>query len=147
MLLQQGEWTGFSYRWNKEQTDGVLVSKAGEDHTFELEKDGEQRSLKWHYPSRTECMVCHSRAAGFVLGITTPQLNRDYAYGLETTHNQLEMFEHLGVLNVDWKTAIPRLTEYQAEMAPSADKGSKPIQISTTPLVDQRAFASTAKLP
>ena len=147
MLLQQGEWTGFSYRWNKEQTDGVLVSKAGEDHTFELEKDGEQRSLKWHYPSRTECMVCHSRAAGFVLGITTPQLNRDYAYGLETTHNQLEMFEHLGVLNVDWKTAIPRLIEYQAEMAPSADKGSKPIQISTTPLVDQRAFASTSILP
>ena len=147
MLLQQGEWTGFSYRWNEEQTDGVLVSKAGEDHIFELEKDGERRSLKWHYPSRTECMVCHSRAAGFVLGITTPQLNRDYTYGSVMAHNQLEFFEHLGVLKVDWKTAIPRLIEHQAEMASTSDQVSEPVQLPTTPLADQRAIASTSMLP
>ena len=28
MLRQQGEWAGYSYRWNDEQTDAVLVGKA-----------------------------------------------------------------------------------------------------------------------
>ena len=34
------------------------------------------RNETWHYPSRAECMVCHSRAAGFVLGLNTLQMNR-----------------------------------------------------------------------
>ena len=39
------------------------------------------RKQNWHYPSRTECMVCHSRAANFVLGLTELQMNKDHDYG------------------------------------------------------------------
>jgi hypothetical protein len=37
-------------------------------------------------------MVCHSRAAGFVLGLSTIQMNRD---------GQLETLERLGFFKVD----------------------------------------------
>jgi hypothetical protein len=44
-------------------------------------------------------MVCHSRAANFVLGLCTVQMNKDHAYG-KVVDNQLRTLEHLGVLRV-----------------------------------------------
>ena len=39
------------------------------------------REQVWHYPSRAECMVCHSRAANFVLGLSSLQMNKIHDYG------------------------------------------------------------------
>ncbi len=78
ILKQDNYWTGYTYRWNDEQTDATLVEPSGADRTF-LIKDasapGGVRKQVWHYPSRTECMFCHSRASGFLLGVNTAQLN------------------------------------------------------------------------
>src|SRR5262249_18289429 len=52
-----------------------------------------------HYPSRAECMVCHSRAANFVLGLSTEQMNRVRDYG-GVKDEQLRTLEHLGVFRV-----------------------------------------------
>ena len=76
MTKQQNEWIGYSYRWNDEQTDAALVEKEGLDVDFTIRTPDEMRQQSWHYPSRAECMVCHSRAAGFVLGLSTGQMNR-----------------------------------------------------------------------
>lgn len=53
-------------------------------------------------------MVCHSRAASYVLGLATVQLNRDFDYKAalgegHATDNQLRTFEHLGVMRVNWQ--------------------------------------------
>jgi uncharacterized repeat protein (TIGR03806 family) len=98
LLRQQGEWAGYSYRWNAEQTDATLVSKDGQD--AELAPEGppaEQGGArpKWRFPSRAECMACHSRAGGFVLGVTGSQLNRDHDYG-GVVDNQLRALDHIG---------------------------------------------------
>ncbi|MBL8849757.1 MAG: PQQ-dependent sugar dehydrogenase, partial [Planctomycetaceae bacterium] len=80
MTRQQGEWIGYSYLWNDEQTDARLVESAGRDVAYSIadpSADNGVRLQTWHYPSRAECMVCHSRAAKYVLGITTHQLNRE----------------------------------------------------------------------
>jgi glucose/arabinose dehydrogenase/mono/diheme cytochrome c family protein len=112
MVLQQGEWAGYSYRWNTEQTDGTLVQSEGLDKTFEFQSTP-KKTLKWHYPSRTECMVCHSRAAGFVLGLSTAQLNRDLMYSHDLSVNQIEAFEQLDLLQIDWRAAVPELIRRQ----------------------------------
>ena len=91
LVLYQGEWQGYSYAWDDAQTDAVLVAAAGNDRVFSLAKAGAAsgaRKQTWHYPSRAECMVCHSRAAGFVLGVCTNQMNRLHDYGA-TRENQL----------------------------------------------------------
>ena len=55
-----------------------------------------RREQTWRFPARTECLVCHSRAAGFVLGFTPLQLDRDRDYG-GVVDNQLRTLEHIGV--------------------------------------------------
>jgi uncharacterized repeat protein (TIGR03806 family) len=100
---QQGEWFGYSYRWDDGQNDGVLVDAKGLDHEFAIrvkpsaDNPAGVRKLTWHYPSRTECMVCHTRAANYVLGLTELQMNKVHDYG-GVRENQLRILERLGVL-------------------------------------------------
>lgn len=100
---EQNEWVGYSYRWNNGQTDATLVDKSGADVTFPVQTaDGKTVNQKWRYPSRAECMVCHSRAANYVLGLSTPQMNREHDYSSigGAVDNQLRTLEHLGYLNL-----------------------------------------------
>src|SRR5205823_5367247 len=97
---QDGEWYGYSYRWNDEQTDAVLVERGGADFDYAVKSSEGARVQKWHYPSRAECMVCHSRAANFVLGLSELQFNRDHDYG-GALENQMAMLKRIGVLKVD----------------------------------------------
>jgi putative heme-binding domain-containing protein len=88
---QAGEWFGYSYAWDDAQTDARLVRKEGEERKLRIldaAAPGGSRQQTWHYVSRAECMVCHSRAANFVLGLSTLQMNRTEKYGT-TTANQL----------------------------------------------------------
>lgn len=100
------EWVGYSYRWNNGQTDATLVDKAGLDINFKVQStDGTKVDRKWRYPSRVECMVCHSRAANYVLGLSTPQMNRDHDYASVggAVDNQLRTLEHLGFFKLKRK--------------------------------------------
>ena len=75
LTQQQSEWVGYSYAWNDAQTDATLVQKTGVDRTFTIQDSrasAGKRQQTWHYPSRAECMVCHSRATNFVLGTHRP---------------------------------------------------------------------------
>ena len=102
LTRQQGEWLGYSYAWNREQTEALLVGSEGRDASVEISlAEGGKRRLDWRFPSRSECMVCHSRAANFVLGLSTPQMNKPHDYG-GVTANQLEALHYLGVLKPAW---------------------------------------------
>jgi uncharacterized repeat protein (TIGR03806 family) len=96
LTKQAGEWVGYSYAWNDEQTDAELVAAEGLDREFVVGDTPQP----WRFPSRTECMVCHSRAANFVLGLSTAQMNREHDYGGVTDH-QFRVWEHLGFLKED----------------------------------------------
>jgi uncharacterized repeat protein (TIGR03806 family) len=93
LTRQNGQWAGYSYRWNESQTDATLVDAKGGDKEFTING----RRQVWRFPSRTECMTCHSRAAEFVLGVTEMQLNKVHDYGA-VRHNQLHTLQHIGVL-------------------------------------------------
>ena len=104
LTKEQGEWVGYSYAWNEEQTEAVLVDASGHDKTFSISESTGVRSQSWRYPSRTECMVCHTRAAGYLLGLTTVQMNKDHGYGAGAIANQLDALESMGVLKTNWVT-------------------------------------------
>ncbi len=132
MSRQEKEWIGYSYEWNDEQTDAVLVDTNGKDREFILQEAGQTAGVRkqtWHYPSRAECMVCHSRAANFILGLQTEQLNRDEKYG-DRTDNQLRTLAHIGVIRTDGKHAdlpkppkeYPRFADPYDAAAPLEDR-------------------------
>jgi hypothetical protein len=103
MTKQQGEWVGYSYAWNEDQTDATLVESPGKDKLYAIQSaSGAVQQQKWRYPSRTECMVCHTRAARYVLGLSTLQMNRMHDYGDGVVMNQLEAYETMGLFQADW---------------------------------------------
>ncbi|HWQ93789.1 MAG TPA: c-type cytochrome, partial [Clostridia bacterium] len=88
---------GVTYRWGDSLTNAALVVENGLDEEFIIRNlDGLPiRTQVWHYPSRVECMQCHSAGSGFALGFTTAQLNRDYQYD-GTTTNQIAALSAAG---------------------------------------------------
>ncbi|MFQ3651459.1 MAG: PQQ-dependent sugar dehydrogenase, partial [Gemmataceae bacterium] len=114
LVQDRGEWAGYSYAWNEAQTDALLVEADGRDATYRQVFAGETRDLKWHYPSRIECMVCHTRAAGFVLGMSTAQANRG---------GQLQRWSKSGLLRLPQsEKALPQLTDYTDSNAAIEDR-------------------------
>ena len=91
-LHNDGEWAGYSYEWDDTETEGYLVDSEGKEKTI--------GSQLYAYPSRGQCLQCHTSGAGITLGPEIQQLNRDFYYpssGL--TGNQLETYAHIGLLS------------------------------------------------
>jgi uncharacterized repeat protein (TIGR03806 family) len=90
MRHSDGIWRGYTYEWNEQQQDHVLVGAAG--------LPGKQlpNGTTWDYPSRAQCDQCHTEAAGKVLGPEVGQLNSLFTYFGRTTGNQLSTLEKMG---------------------------------------------------
>ncbi len=103
VLIREAQgWAGYTYRWNAAQTDAVLLPDALEE-TFTITDalaPGGQRQQTWRYPSRTDCLQCHTEPAGRVLGVRTGQLNRDHVFP-NATDNQLRTWNHIGLFTSD----------------------------------------------
>jgi uncharacterized repeat protein (TIGR03806 family) len=112
-------WRGYTYVWNDDQTDAELCDKNGLDREFTIadaEAPGGTRTQKWHFPSRTECNVCHTVTAKYALGVNTAQLNREHDYGA-TSDNQLAVLDRLGLFTnplTKSPSAMTRLADYHA---------------------------------
>ncbi len=88
---------GLSYRWGTATNNAVLVPEGGLTETNIIYSAGVTRTQVWHFPGRSECLACHTRAdqGGLALGFNTAQLNRDFQYG-GVTDNQLRALSHAG---------------------------------------------------
>lgn len=90
---------GVSYRWNEEGTEANLVANEGEDFPLDLvNASGGTETFTWHIPSRSECLTCHTQAAGHGLSLNTRQLNQIVTLHGQTG-NQLELFATAGFLS------------------------------------------------
>lgn len=106
---------GVTYRWGNSLTNATLVPEEGLDETFTINDGGNLRTQVWHYPSRGECLKCHTPQAGLALGFNTAQLNRDFDYD-GTTDNQIRALNHAGyfssaVSNLNTLPALANATD------------------------------------
>ena len=120
-------WRGYTYVWNDEQTDAVLLENPrGLDRTFMIKDRSAasgRRQQTWHFPGRTECMVCHTMAAKYVLGLQTLQVNR--ALENESDGSQLSHFQSLGLFAAALPKppeALPSLVDYRDATRPLHDR-------------------------
>ncbi len=98
---------GVTYRWDDSSTNATLVASEGLDEDIDVQDQGETHTQVWHYPSRSECLRCHSQVAGWSLGFNTPQLNREFNYS-GVTINQIAALHQAGYFNTN-VTGIPIL--------------------------------------
>jgi uncharacterized repeat protein (TIGR03806 family) len=109
-------WYGYTYVWNDDQTDAELLGAAGLDREYTIKDDSGagSRTVKWHFPSRAECTLCHTMAAKYILGVTTLQMNKDHDYG-GVIANQLTTLDHLKIFKAPLPkppAELPRLVDY-----------------------------------
>ncbi len=91
----RGRAYGISYKWNESGTDANLIP-AVETPVDTLEfLDGTRRA--WNYPSRSQCLQCHTEQSDFVLGVKTAQLNRPITWNGEHHENQVILWEEIGL--------------------------------------------------
>jgi len=123
MRHPDGVWGGFSYEWNAAQTDATLL------------EGGAVRDLgngqSWIFPSESQCLDCHTEAAGRALGLETSQLNRSFTYPQTgRTANELATLNQIAMLT-------PAITD------PSTQP-MMPEPFGTSPLADRaRAYLHT----
>ena len=86
---------GVTYRWDDTQENAYLVPEEGQDEIFTVEKDGVLLEQVWRYPSRGECLTCHTKQGGEALGFNTAQLNRTHRFG-DVDENQILAYSRAG---------------------------------------------------
>jgi uncharacterized repeat protein (TIGR03806 family) len=92
-------WIGYSYRWRKDQSDAEVLPDAVAAVTDPVD-DGMGGTQTWTFPSRAQCLQCHTTEAGVSLGLETVQLNRDFRYpSTGITANQIATLERIGVFD------------------------------------------------
>jgi len=88
---------GVTYKWRADDSDADLLPDSVEEEIPIKTASGELRRQTWYYPSRKDCLTCHTTGAGGVLGVKTRQLNRDLSYPSGVTDNELRSWNHVGL--------------------------------------------------
>lgn len=111
-------WAGYTYAWRSDLSDADLVSADGmEGPTIP------GTSLKWQFPSRVQCMVCHTDTANYALGPEIAQLNRlspDPYPQSGRQGNELATWAGIGLFSTSLSAPVaqlPALTDTSEESA------------------------------
>jgi uncharacterized repeat protein (TIGR03806 family) len=118
MVHRSSGWAGYTYRWRGDQREADLVAAGGASATYQTLNPATNTptSLTWNFPSRTQCMNCHTAASGRVLGLNTRQFNGNHTYAATgRSDNQLRTLNHIGLFSSD----IGAASQYTAMPDPS----------------------------
>jgi uncharacterized repeat protein (TIGR03806 family) len=88
---------GAVYKWRADGSEADLLKGSATESIQVKSAAGEVREQTWYYPSREDCLTCHTAGAGGVLGVKTRQLNRPFTYPSGVTDNELRTWNHLGL--------------------------------------------------
>ena len=103
---------GVTYKWRLDDTDADLLTTSLNE-SIPIKTASGIRTQTWYYPSREDCLTCHTSNAGGVLGVKSRQMNRRITYPSGVTDNQLRAWNHAGLfdpkLNDSELAALPKL--------------------------------------
>ena len=105
-------WEAATYVWDSRQREAELLPE-GKQFEFYSRRTG---ITTWHAPSASECASCHVESSGFVLGLTTAQLNRD-TDGV----NQISAWAEKGILDLPEDVDLAKADKF---CSPFGDDGT-----------------------
>jgi uncharacterized repeat protein (TIGR03806 family) len=100
LYRRSNQWNGFSYEWNDAQTDAQLLAGGKFKNYTITNRDGQPENFNYLFPSREQCLQCHTAPSGGVLGLQTPAMNAPFRYPASgVTDNQLRTLDHIGLFD------------------------------------------------
>ncbi len=122
MRHPSGEWRGYTYAWVSESGESLADGQLLTDLSV-VTRPVQGAGLDWSYPTRSQCLQCHTQPAGFALGPEVGQLNYDMTYPSGTDANQLATLSAIGMLEGDVDTVTgPLLPAYGDTTVSAADR-------------------------
>ena len=91
---------GVVYKWRADDSDADLLA-TNLTEAIPIQTATGVRTQTWYYPSRQDCLTCHTANAGFVLGVKTRQLNRDFNFPSGVTDNELRAWNQAGLFDTN----------------------------------------------
>src|SRR5439155_3490976 len=122
--FEGAERRGYTFAWRDDQADADLVPADGAEKEV---RDGDQKRL-WQFPSRSQCLSCHSNQSEYALAFAPEQLNRPGPDG----RNQLIALTEAGYIGRTGKDAKP-LPPFDVDSAAREKKIANPAD-ATQPL-------------
>ncbi|MFT5758758.1 MAG: putative repeat protein (TIGR03806 family) [Alteromonadaceae bacterium] len=90
LMLEGTDWSGYTYHWNDEQTDAILLSGG---------KSVPQDGFDYKIPSRSQCLQCHNTSTSFAIGPEIKELQKDHNYSEDHSVNQVHVLNDMGLLD------------------------------------------------
>ncbi|HEU6447934.1 MAG TPA: chitobiase/beta-hexosaminidase C-terminal domain-containing protein [Verrucomicrobiae bacterium] len=116
---------GVTYKWRADNSDADLLA-TNLTETIPVQTATGMRTQQWYYPSRADCLTCHTANAGFVLGMKTRQLNRDFNFPSGVMDNELRAWNRLGLFDTNLDEAefknFPKLARTDDLSRPLEDR-------------------------
>ena len=107
---------GVTYKWRPDNTDAdLLITSLSENIVIKTASGN--RTQTWYYPSREDCLTCHTSNAGGVLGVKSRQMNRSIAYPSGVTDNQVRAWNYVGLFD-------PKLNDFELATLPTLAKAN-----------------------
>jgi uncharacterized repeat protein (TIGR03806 family) len=99
LLMVQGGGSvyGVVYKWRADLSDADLLPSSLTEKIPVTDGSGGAHDQTWYYPSRKDCITCHTTLSGGVLGVKTRQMNHDFTYPSGVADNEIRTWSHLGL--------------------------------------------------
>ena len=118
MVHHEEGWAGYTYRWREDGQDAELLETSQVHHL--------PGGVRWVYPSRAQCMECHTAPAHRVLGAEMLQLSHLYA-PLSEGLIQWRALEELEMFNPQSEERLEEL-EGELELMPDPFDEGAPLE-------------------
>ncbi len=127
LIREEAGWKALPYVWDEQQTDAFLdVAGARKQIQWKDEK-GKKQKLDYVIPNMNQCKGCHLHADVLTpIGPSARQLNGDFSYGSDGTHNQLQFWAEKGMLNgLPAQGDIPSLPDWDNPQTASLENRAR----------------------
>ncbi|MBA2113480.1 PQQ-dependent sugar dehydrogenase [Bremerella alba] len=135
-------WQGYTYVYHDDQSEATLLEGSALKPLPIKTAEGsfEQR---YYFPSRSDCMACHTKEAGFVLGLNSRQMNHPLDYHGQR-ENQLAMLNRLNVFTQPLSNNAEEIERFPEWQFGNLDRSNDPQHVESaleTPQGETTALA------